>query len=887
MFINNTGCFDCNPRCLTCSGGGSTQCSGCSNALLLVNTECFCRAGLFDFSTKTCGCASGQYPGFESCYACDKSCAECTGPTAKNCTSCQWPLSLKSHTCRCPANSVLTSTRGCQCPVGYYMNSSAQCDKCHPSCKYCTGPNANQCTDCLDFRYLNSSNFCPCYSGFTDDMATGTCSCPSTYYQYTDGCQECPRPKLKIDDKCLCPNGTYPSTSTSVCSSCHEDCKTCSGGAQNDCLSCYAGYTFVESQSRCLEEDHTWKFNMIYAGISAGTMIPAFLLYVIALIRDSPFTRKRSRVGVTDSTILRSPETEHSPINSPVNSAQPLTKSNKISPEIIAHKPLKLKPGHNRRVSYEVNEAFRIQLELQSHTFKNQLKRYNPFFSVLYVPHRFFSRQLRLVILVVFLNCLLYSAIGLYTVLDILLLRGDIGTPRSYITVIGGSIVVLEIVSTIMGLVIKSFVSISFKTWPPKLWHLALANILTLLFLIIMAMVALIIDYIMLNGYFIRSKNYQVIYIFAGAVVLRYFILEFLLCWIMSLAGENFLVVMKKIRFSNLFHVLIIAKESLADSPDRTLKKIHNKMFKDEVEKRRRNFTKSLGFQENLNLRRANNPETDPNGPHIDLFATVTRPSKRQQPLETPMSNPSVISHTNIDEEKSLRFPTVSGKAGSIGTIADDYFGGTPMNNNKPSRETKKSKQGYGQIGSIGTITDDEFKRTEKEERSIRLPRGYTKIASIGTITDENFKGTGTGTTPAARKVTIIDSFNDLEDTELGKESMLYPSQTTNKTTDLVRQRSLKGRNVTMDSKLSSNQSKIHHHGQISVGNMSQVNQIQDTGASELKIEGFEEARRQHNTIIFAASNKDLKLKKKRTIERNQNKIPSSRNDIEDSNVFG
>jgi len=616
---------------------------------------------------------------------------------------------------------------------------------------------------------------------------------------------------------------------------------------------------------------------MIYAGISAGTMIPAFLLYIIALIRDSPFTRKRSKVGVTDSTILRSPDTDNSPINSPVNSAQPLTKSNKISPEIIAHKPLKLKPGHNRRISYEVNEAFKIQLELQSHTFKNQLKRYNPFFSVLYVPHRFFSRQIRLVILAVFLNVLLYSAIGLYTVLDVLLLRGDIGTPRSYITVIVGAIVVLEIVSTIMGLVIKSFVSTSFKTWPPKLWHLALANILTLLFLIIMALVAFIIDYIMLNDYFIRSKNYQVLYIFAGSILLRYFVLEFLLCWIMSLAGENFLVVMKKMRFSNLFHVLIIAKDSLADSPDRTLKKIHNRMFKDEVEKRRRNFTKSLGFQENLNLRRANNPETDPNGPHIDLFATVTRPSKRQQPFENPMSNPSVISHTNIDEEKSLRFPTVSGKGGSIGTIPDDYFKSTTPVNNKASRsrETKKSKQGYGQIGSIGTIADDYFKGTEmseKDEKSIRLPRGYTKIASIGTITDDQFKGT----TPAARKATIVDSFNDLEDTEFGKESMLYPSQTIS----IARQKSLKGRNVTMDSKQSGpgNQSKIHHHGQISVGNMSQVNQTQDIGASEFKIEQFEEARRQHNTMIFA-SNKDLKLKKKRTIERNQNK--------EDSNLFG
>ena len=55
-------------------------------------------------------------------------------------------------------------------------------------------------------------------------------TCPSTYYANT------------LTGKCTdpCPDGTFPDSTTKLCTICHTSCYTCTGSLDTNCIDCYS-----------------------------------------------------------------------------------------------------------------------------------------------------------------------------------------------------------------------------------------------------------------------------------------------------------------------------------------------------------------------------------------------------------------------------------------------------------------------------------------------------------------------------------------------------------------------------------------------------------------------------------------------------------------------
>ena len=96
------------------------------------------------------------------------------------------------------------------------------CVVCDPTCEKCTGTEATQCTTCYYGTF------------FYPEKNQCLRSCPAGYWEEasSSSCQ-------------LCYNSTSSSSSFS--------CKTCSGGSNNECLSCNAGtFLYPNTGGQCL-----------------------------------------------------------------------------------------------------------------------------------------------------------------------------------------------------------------------------------------------------------------------------------------------------------------------------------------------------------------------------------------------------------------------------------------------------------------------------------------------------------------------------------------------------------------------------------------------------------------------------------------------------------
>ena len=97
------------------------------------------------------------------------------------------------------------------CPVIGYIQIGTKCQNCDPTCSSCNGIASNNCYNCTPNYYL--------YSG---------------YCRY------------------VCPNGTYPNSTTWICDNCHNTCNYCFGNNADNCTSCANGlylYNFTCSNS--------------------------------------------------------------------------------------------------------------------------------------------------------------------------------------------------------------------------------------------------------------------------------------------------------------------------------------------------------------------------------------------------------------------------------------------------------------------------------------------------------------------------------------------------------------------------------------------------------------------------------------------------------------
>ncbi|EAR95046.2 TNFR/NGFR cysteine-rich region family protein (macronuclear) [Tetrahymena thermophila SB210] len=244
---NNNQCLPCNSSCKTCSGPNSTDCLSCSspNYLQPLQNSCVSSCNSNQFADNT----------LLKCINCDITCTKCSGPNNNQCLKCSGSYYFDSTATKC----VKT------CPDGTYPNSSNNiCSSCNSNCTTCSGPASNSCLSCSGTLYLDST--------------ANTCvsTCPNGYYANSQGnicsncnssCTTCSGP---ADNNCLscsgklyfnsalkncvstCPSGTYSNSIGNICSPCNPQCATCSGGNSNNCLSCQGSLFFNSQSNSCV-----------------------------------------------------------------------------------------------------------------------------------------------------------------------------------------------------------------------------------------------------------------------------------------------------------------------------------------------------------------------------------------------------------------------------------------------------------------------------------------------------------------------------------------------------------------------------------------------------------------------------------------------------------
>ncbi|XP_069025425.1 extracellular matrix organizing protein FRAS1 isoform X2 [Embiotoca jacksoni] len=230
--LDNT-CLNCHPSCRSCVGPLASDCLRC----LKPEEALLPQSAHLQHGICTAGCAAHSFlDHMQICTECHPSCRLCTGPSADNCTSCPAPSGL--HEGRCvPA-----------CPQGFFIQDN-QCQACHPSCQTCSGPSQADCVSCPPLASLQTG-YCrtSCQDGQFLNAVTGEC------FTCSSDCQRCsadlqtavgsvclwckvPRTWL-LGDHCVphCPRGHYGWHG--ACIKCHLSCEACSGAGPLSCTSC-------------------------------------------------------------------------------------------------------------------------------------------------------------------------------------------------------------------------------------------------------------------------------------------------------------------------------------------------------------------------------------------------------------------------------------------------------------------------------------------------------------------------------------------------------------------------------------------------------------------------------------------------------------------------
>ncbi|KAL4460438.1 hypothetical protein ABPG74_000189 [Tetrahymena malaccensis] len=163
-------------------------------------------------------CKDGFYMKDGMCVACSQSnCSKCTYDSAlgsTTCNLCRSGLYLYQGQCveQCPPEYKTTKTQCLYCRPGTYVQDE-KCVECSEFCLECTGSNPAQCKSCFD--------------GFV--------------FAYGKGCSVCPTGQQCGKNRCA--NNQYRMLQYPyTCDDCFQNCDTCKGPLQNDCLTCKNNY---------------------------------------------------------------------------------------------------------------------------------------------------------------------------------------------------------------------------------------------------------------------------------------------------------------------------------------------------------------------------------------------------------------------------------------------------------------------------------------------------------------------------------------------------------------------------------------------------------------------------------------------------------------------
>ena len=227
---NSGSCTACSPLCLTCISALPTGCTTCHAHSSLINGitpgGCVCDPGFVGL------------PDVSHCVICPATCLDCTGIAPNSCNSC------RSH-----ATLIGTAPSACNCLPGFYPNPHVgACANCHPSCANCHNGAATGCSSCKTHATLTYYFSCVCDPGYYFEPSTENCEvCPPTCSACvgpsTSDCLSCyPHAQLSTTIRptsCICSPGYYPSPDSGNCKLCDSSCHTCASGTLSDCTGCF------------------------------------------------------------------------------------------------------------------------------------------------------------------------------------------------------------------------------------------------------------------------------------------------------------------------------------------------------------------------------------------------------------------------------------------------------------------------------------------------------------------------------------------------------------------------------------------------------------------------------------------------------------------------
>ena len=275
--------------CLTCLGGGPSQCSSCGSGTFLYPAllgECLgaCPAGYYgNTTTNTCELCEQDHSNLTF------SCVTCDGGTLNDCLSCKDGAYLHPAA----GGACLPS-----CPTGFWADNSANiCQQCYQSasepftCAACNGPYFNHCLACnapgfLDPLTDSCVSVCPTgYWGDTSNRICLTCYSTEDPYAVHGTCRSCYGPNdnqctscfsgrfyLNTSDTCVlnCPDGWFPNMTNNSCDPCFatssfqstsRTCATCVGPNYYECLSCLPDSWLYQNQCLSVCPDGTYPNN--------------------------------------------------------------------------------------------------------------------------------------------------------------------------------------------------------------------------------------------------------------------------------------------------------------------------------------------------------------------------------------------------------------------------------------------------------------------------------------------------------------------------------------------------------------------------------------------------------------------------------------------------
>ena len=236
--LDGLHCYACTvDNCASCNENG--VCQKCASGYILDGAACTQQT----CSTPDCKtCTSPKAPN-EACTACVSNYyLTPTGQCISICAALSGHCGDADKTCkRCGvANCAECSTDGsCKtCSNGFYKDSTGACQKCHESCRACSGEGATKCTECPAgkiLKYNEAEGQCIEQCVVNTAVESGNCKVCGLTVEGTAYCSECATATK------------YPQNG--VCSSVtSRTAATCKNGQVSNgaCTSCSDGFFLME-----------------------------------------------------------------------------------------------------------------------------------------------------------------------------------------------------------------------------------------------------------------------------------------------------------------------------------------------------------------------------------------------------------------------------------------------------------------------------------------------------------------------------------------------------------------------------------------------------------------------------------------------------------------